>query len=393
MSIDLTPEFLTTIDLGALERDVLGQIDTGQTPAPSQLDRTMDRILRSRALWIAPVLIVQAVLSIRLIIDVGGQPMMRLTSTGLVLSATVFIYLATRRMFGQGAALLAGAVLALNATTLLAGSLASRDARAVALLGASLWLAVSCAARARRAIVLGPCLVGAVATTYLALPFVVGVVLVLAVYCDRVAGAARARRCVTAAIGSLVGCAVLAILAATSVGTTGALSMAAGHQLITATATAALRHQVVTDVGPLLVVGAFGALLAGRNRILAVLLVATAVVPMVVQAHAGTTDPTRDCCELVLVFIAPAVGVTGMALLRRGPLLGLRVPLAIIGMVVLLASGIASSSQMLRDWPSGFDAATSTPASDVSTLGVPGTNDLVGHPSTSDSARSSGASR
>jgi hypothetical protein len=53
-----------------------------------------------------------------------------------------------------------------------------------------------------------------------------------------------------------------------------------------------------------------------------------------------------------MVFLAPVLGVLGTRLLARGRLLGLRAPLGIIGAVVLISSGMATSAHMIHGWPS-----------------------------------------
>jgi hypothetical protein len=413
MSIDVTPQLLTSIRPEMLEADVIAGLEADRQPTPGRLDRAMNRVLGSRAIWLAPVLLVQAVLSLRpsttltgneavsinaghqliahllhgtptpdfgssfsgvpalyavpaaLIGDVGGVTLVRLASSVLALIATVFLYFATRRLFGQGSALIAGAVLGLNAFTLFIARFASADALCVALLTAGLWLAVASAERPRRALWLGPCLVLAGAASYLALPFIPAVLVVVAVHSARTTDGTRARRCVGFGLGSLAISAGLAILAASPRDLSGLRATLLDRHPMTPGAMAAMHHQFWTDLGPLLVVGAFAVALAVWNRLVAGLLVLTALVLTAAQVHLGTANPAHDSFDLVVVFIAPLVGVTGMALLRRGPLLGLRVPLAIGGMTVLLAAGVAGSSQMARS------------ALDHSTLPAPQAHDTV----------------
>jgi hypothetical protein len=65
MSIDVTPQLLTSIRPEMLEADVIAGLEADRQPTPGRLDRAMNRVLGSRAIWLAPVLLVQAVLSLR----------------------------------------------------------------------------------------------------------------------------------------------------------------------------------------------------------------------------------------------------------------------------------------------------------------------------------------
>jgi hypothetical protein len=75
------------------------------------------------------------------------------------------------------------------------------------------------------------------------------------------------------------------------------------------------------------------------------------LIPVALQTHLGTANPVQDNAALAVVFLAPVIGLTGMAFLRRGRLLGLRVPLATIAMVALLTSGLVTANHTLRDQP------------------------------------------
>jgi hypothetical protein len=409
MSIDVTPELLT-IRPETLRRDVASRAHADQSRLTSRLDRVMNRLMTSRSTWLAPVLIVQGVLSLRpsraladsetssisaghqliahllhgtpipnlghdfsgvpavyavpaaLLGDIGGPTLVGLACAALAMVATGFIYFTTRRLFGQGPALIAGAILALNGSTLFIARFASADALCVALLAAGAWLAVTSVDRPNRAIALGPCLVLAIAASYLALAFIPATIALLALGAARGAGARYAVRSVGLALGSL---AISGYLAVSIVAPGDLRDLRADlldKQVMTAAATAAVHHQLWTDIGPLLVAGLLAVTVATRNRLVAALLVVTALVPVALQTYLGTASPAHDNAELAVIFLAPIVGVTGMALLRRGRLLGLRVPLAIVGMALLLTSGLVTANHTLRDVSNRSYVAGVTPA-------------------------------
>jgi hypothetical protein len=155
MSVEVSPPFILVAppraDIPAIGRR---RHAPPPPPATSRVDAALNRVVASRVLWLSPVLLLQAILCFRLsngleedeamsinaghqmiahllhgtptpafggyfagvpalyavpaaMLDhLGGPGLVRGVNTLLVLAATVLVYLACRRLFGQGAAIL-----------------------------------------------------------------------------------------------------------------------------------------------------------------------------------------------------------------------------------------------------------------------------------------------
>jgi hypothetical protein len=281
--------------------------------------------------------------------NIGGMPLVHLGNACLALAATWFIYQATRVLLGQGAALLAGAVLALNVDTLVNARLGGGTALATTLLAAALWLAASAAGRTRRLVLIGPVLATAVAACYVAVPAAAAVLLVLAVSSRGEDGVRSWRRPCGIGLLSTAICLGLAAALASSDDRAG-LRAALSQHALTAAASRAMSHQLRVDIVPLLVVAAIGVGVAVAQRRWAAvsLLFGGSLLTVVATTLVGTASPAQSGFALAGVLAAPVAGLSGIALLRRGRLLGLRAPLAAVAFVLMVGHGLAGSNHLLH---------------------------------------------
>jgi hypothetical protein len=104
-------------------------------------------------------------------------------------------------------------------------------------------------------------------------------------------------------------------------------------------------------VGVLAAVGLIGVFLARRQRLVMGILVASGVLPIVLQFRLGEAESLHKNIAFGLIFLAPAVGAAAIALVRRGPKLALRAPLALVGVIAVLSSGTGTSQAMVNGWP------------------------------------------
>ena len=259
VSIDLPPPLTMTADPQlrvARPRprpDVAPRRPDARPPERSRADRIITRGLTSQAIWLTPVLIVQAWFSFRLsntleddealyinaghqliahilhgtrapdfgtyfsgvpslysvpaaMIDhVGGVALVHATNTVMVMLATIFVYLSTRRLFGHPAALIAATVFAVNPAAIFVGRFASFDAPSLLLLAIALYFAVRSSEDWRFALATGPCLVLATAAKYFALAFMPSVLAILLVLSVQRVGLRRGLRLTAIAVLGLAG--------------------------------------------------------------------------------------------------------------------------------------------------------------------------------------------
>jgi hypothetical protein len=367
-------------------------------PATSRVDAALNRVVASRVLWLSPILLLQAILSFRLsngleedeamsinaghqmiahllhgtptptfghyfagvpalyavpaaMLDhVGGPGLVRGVNTALVLAATVLVYLAGRRMFGQGAAILAAAAFAINPATIFVSRFASEDAPALLLLAAAAWAASRATQRALFPLLTGAALATAVAEKYVVVLFVPGVLLLsLAVGAGR-SGLRSAGRAVGLTAAATAGC----LGAWASIGHSdwaGFTNTSLGGRTINHVAGATLLSDAWHDIGLIAVAALITiAVVPGRRALLAALC-AAGLVPIVVEIASGQPASLQRNIGLSMVFLAPVLGVLGTRLVSQGRLLGLRAPLAVIGAVALLSSGMGTSASMIHGWP------------------------------------------
>jgi hypothetical protein len=405
VSIDLPPPLTMTADpqlRTARPRprpDLAKPRPDALRPDRSRLDRLLTRGLTSRAIWLAPVLIVQAWFSFRLsntleddealyinaghqlithmlhgtpapafgtyfsgvpslyavpaaMIDhVGGVALVHATNTVIVLLATVFVYLSTRRMISHPAALIAAAAFAVNPAAIFVGRFASFDAPSLLLLAIATYLAVRSSDHWRYAVATGPCLVLAVAAKYFAVAFVPSVLALLLIVSAQRVGIRRALKLTALAVLGLLVAGGIGLLVVAPTDWQGVWFSSLHRSAILPESRTELLRACVRAIGGLAVAGLVGAVLLRRRWLLASLLLATSLIPSAVQIRLGDWTSLQKNMVFGLIFLAPLVGVAGVALLRQGRRLGLRAPIALVCFVLLLSSGMGTSTAMIDGWP------------------------------------------
>jgi hypothetical protein len=367
-------------------------------PKVTRLDLALNRVAASQGLWLAPVLVLQAVLCFRLdggmaddealainaghqmiahllhgspapafgryfagmpafysipaaMLDrLGGAALVRDVNTLLVLAATVAVYLATRRVFGQGAALFAGVVFALNPATIYIARFASADAPCVLTLAVALHLAMKASRGGGYPAAAGALLATAVAAKYVAILFLPGALLV-----SYVVTAQRTRPRRAAVITSAVAASAAATLAVLAVvgqaDGQGLAANALGGQVLQGMGRLTALHDGWAAVGPVAIIALLAVAVLPGRRALAVALCTAGIAPVVVQVATEQPAGIARNAALTMVFLAPVLGAAGVWLVSRGRWLALRAPLAFVALLALLSSGMATSAQMAEAWP------------------------------------------
>jgi hypothetical protein len=368
-------------------------------PPEGRVDRLITRAITGQAIWLAPVLIVQAWLSFRLnnsleedealyinaghqliahvlhgtpapafgtyfsgvpflysvpaaMLDhVGGVLLVHAVNTLTVMLATVFCYLTTRRLFSHGTALIAASVFAVYPATIFVGRFASFDAPCLLLLSIGLYLAVRAADRPIYAVLTGPCLVLATAEKYFALAFIPSIFAVLLLRTVQRQGPERGIRTAGLALGSLLVAGAIAAFMIFPQDWHGLVGTSLNRTTLLPESRAALIRDCVGYMGGLTLAGMVGLALLHRRRSLGGLLLVTALIPAFVQIRFGEAASLHKNLSFGVLFIAPLVGVAGMALLRRGRALGPRVAVAGVGAFLVMSSGMGTSQAMVYGWP------------------------------------------
>ena len=397
-AIHAPPSQIDAIDVGTTDAPVSSK--AAETTLRWRLDAAATAVANSRSVWLVPVLVLQALLSLRLhnsldedealylnaghallthllhgtqiphfghyfsgvpalytvpaaLVDsVGGVALVRDLSTAFSLLATTFVYLGTRRLFGHGAAVVAAFVFVVNGSTLFISHFASFDAPSLAAVSLAFWLAVRSADGNRYAFALGPALALATGFKYFAIVFV-PIVLGLAVVQlnSRIRGADLARQVLFTVLAALGSFGLLA--AAMAPGDWQGVMVTSAHRRILApTSTVRLMHLSWDYEGPLLLAGLLSVALLRHRRVLAMVFVVGGLVPVIAQIMLGEAISLHKNMGFGLVFLAPVLGAIGMHLLRRGPGLFPRAPAAAAGLAVLLAFGMQTSARMADGWPS-----------------------------------------
>jgi hypothetical protein len=368
-------------------------------PQPSRVDALLNWITSSQSLWLAPVLILQAVLTFRLsnsleedealyinsghqiianmlhgtkipdfgsyfsgipafytvpaaILDrLGGTTLVHTANTLMIMAATVLVYATTRRLFGFGPALIAAAVFATNPATIFVARFASFDAPSLLLLAGAFYVAVRATDRGMYAVLTGVLPIAASAEKYFALAFVPSVLAVLIAANWHNAGRRRTAVALARAVTALVATGALTayLMARSDWSGLGATSIY--RQALLPESKLALLHASWTYIGPLMATGLLAVVLLRRTWLLATVLLATALVPVVAQIDLGEAESLHKNIAFGVVFLAPLAGVAGMALVRQGRLLAVRAPVALVAVVLLLSAGIGTSADMVRGWP------------------------------------------
>jgi 4-amino-4-deoxy-L-arabinose transferase-like glycosyltransferase len=374
--------------------------------ASSATDRLLTRILTSQSIWLTPLLIVQAWFSFRLrnsleedealyinaghqliahmlhgtrapdfgayfsgvpslysvpaaMLDhVGGVTLVHTANTLTVMVATIFVYLTTKRLFGHPAALIAAAVFGLNPASIFVGRFASFDAPCLLLLAVGTYLAVRASDHWIYALATGPCLILAAAEKYFALAFIPSVFVILLVANAQRVGLRKSLRATAIAGVGLVAAAGLALLLVSHSDWQGFNGTSLDRITLLPETRRTLLAACVHYIGGLTLAGVLACVLLRRRWLLAVALLATSLIPALAQIRFSESASLHKNLAFGLPFLAPLVGVLGVALVRRGRLLALRVPVAVACVVLVLSSGMGTSAAMVHGWPNSDNIDT-----------------------------------
>jgi hypothetical protein len=399
MSVEVSPPFVIPAPPRAEAKGIKARRHAPPPPpSTTRLDAALNRVVVSPSLWLTPILLIQAILSLRLsnglhedealainsghqmighllhgtptpafghyfggvpalyavpaaMLDhVGGPGLVRGVNTLLVLLATVLLYLSARRIFGQGPALVAAGVFAVNPTTIFVARFASIDGPALLLLAAAFYLSLRAYERRRYAVAAGALLATAVAVKYVVVLFVPGVLLAAtAVTALRLGGRLAWR----------ASAATAAVMVATAGGWalvahrdwSGFAATALGGHPVSELASAALWRDGWDYLGVIAIASLAAVwVLRGRRPVVGVLC-ASGLSPVVVQISSQESASLQRNIGLAMVFLAPVLGALGAWLIQPGRLLGARAPLALVGAVALLSSGMGTSLRMMHGWP------------------------------------------
>jgi dolichyl-phosphate-mannose-protein mannosyltransferase len=410
MSIDVPPP-LTLTDLQVeldtdLSAELRAPVSFRRTPsrlpahsAPTRTDRLLTRAMTSRAIWLVPLLIVQAWFAFRLtnsleqdealyinaghqliahilhgtrspafgayfsgvpalysvpaaMLDyVGGPTLVHAANTVMVMLATVFVYLTTRRLFGSSAALIGAGIFAVNPATIFVGRFASFDAPSLLLLAVATYLAVRATDNWRFALALGPCLALASAEKYFALAFIPSVFAIMVIVGVQRVGRRRTLRAAALALAGLLVAGGIAALLIAPLDWRGLMGTSLNRTTLLPEGRLALLRECFGYIGGLTIAAVLAVGLLRRRWVLGGALLLTSLIPALVQIRFSESASLHKNLAFGVLFLAPLVGVTGTALLRRGRLLGLRAPIALACVVLVLSSGMGTSSAMVHGWP------------------------------------------
>lgn len=399
MSVDVSPPYVAVPSrTGALGVGVRRNAPT-QRPSVSRLDAALNRLTASQAFWLTPILLLQALLCFRLtngldenealtinsghqmiahllhgtatpafgqyfggvpalfavpaaMLDhLGGPGLVRGANTVMVLLATALVYLASRRSFGQGAGIIAAAIFAINPATLFIARYASGDAPALLLLAAAGYVVTSPERHRGHPYLTAVFLTTAIAEKYAVIMFVPGVIAVGFIVGIHRDGFRFTWRTIATTTATTLGFAVVwAILARND--WSGFASTALGGRTAADVAGTTLLHDSWDYVGLIALASVAAVPVIRRHRITAGILCAAGLLPVVVQIAYHESATLQRNIGFSMVFLAPVLGLLGTWLVSQGRLLGLRAPLAIIGAVALISSGMGTSAQMIHGWPS-----------------------------------------
>lgn len=406
MSVDVSPPYVgvpsRTQTLGVGAR---GDAPP-QQPSASRLDAALNRITASQSLWLTPVLALQALLCFRLtngldenealtinsghqmiahllhgtatpafgkyfggvpalfavpaaVLDhLGGPGLVRGANTLMVLVATVLVYLASRRTFGQGAGIIAAGIFAINPATLFIARYASGDAPALLLLAAAGYVVTSPERHRTHPYLTALFLTTAVAEKYAVVMFVPGVLAVGFIVGVHRDGFRFTWRTIAATTATTLGFGVLwAILARND--WSGFASTALGGRTAADVAGSTLLHESWDYVGLIALASVAAVPAIRRHRVTAGVLCAAGLIPVGLQIAYHESATLQRNIGFSMVFLAPVLGLLGAWLVSQGRMLGLRASLAIVGATALISSGMGTSAQMMHSWPSStsIDAA------------------------------------
>ena len=294
--------------------------------------------------------------------SVGGLALVRLFSLGCMVAATVAGAAVARHLFGRETAVPAAIVFALAGPVLFLGHLATFDALCLALMGASAAI-VSAPSRRRlvRTAAAGGLLAIAFFAKYIALLFAPSIV-VLAVLCVEGRGWKPLAR-LTSLLGFAIGAGVIAALVTylshgdfipSLIKTTlQRKTLAVG---MGATPRPYLLGQTMVWMGPTLVVGAVGLVLALRSRrLVTLLLFGTALLPVAYHVKEAALVSLHKHVAFGIFFLAPLGGVVGARLLKAGRRGGFVQPTfvaAVLGALVLGGLAQHTAKDLFNQWPS-----------------------------------------
>jgi 4-amino-4-deoxy-L-arabinose transferase-like glycosyltransferase len=280
----------------------------------------------------------------------GGPALVRGANTVLVLLATVLVYLAARRMFGQGSALVAAVVFAINPVTIFAARFASVDALCFLTLATAFYLAIRSSERNVFAVLAGSLLALAVAEKFVVVLFVPGALGIALALNARQFGVRRAAGSIALMVGSTIAT-LVAVAALARDDWHGFTTTALGGRILTEAAGTPLWRAGWDYVGLVAVAGVAAVIAMKGHRRFSLLIVAAGLGPVLVEIGFHESASMQRNVGLSMIFLAPVIGVLGTRLVSRGRLLGVRAPVALASGILLLSTGMATSANMFHNWP------------------------------------------
>jgi hypothetical protein len=291
--------------------------------------------------------------------SVGGLAAARILSLGFMLAVTALLWITTRRLFGQRAALLTAGLFATLAGTQFLGAFATYDAMALFLLALAAWLAVrsaDCLPMTRTTLLIACGMIMAVAD---AVKYATAVLTPVVVVIAALAVARRYRSLAAVVAALTVICSWFALVAVAVI--------VGGHQYwlgITTTtldrppsnvSAAVILQRSYVWTGLIVLLAVLGALLAirtkERGRFIPAVLASAALVIPAEQARLHTTVSLQKHVVFGAWFAAIAAGYAMARLSRVDPGRGWAAVMAIPIVASTLFGSMGQADALYRVWP------------------------------------------
>lgn len=286
--------------------------------------------------------------------SVGGLAGARAVSLAFALGATVAVYGLGRQLHGTVAGLLGATTFVLCGSVIFQSDFATFDSTTLFLVAAASWLTVYSVRHDRYlwAPAVAVLLVAAFYAKYAGVvyaPVVAALAVAAAEPGDRLVVARRTA--IMLGSGLALGYFLFALWGR-SLGP-GIAVTTTSRNVLNPASTGSLVVQVVTWVGPWLLLAIGGALLRGRSWPVSVVLLGGSVIGPLGQIRLGESTSLAKHVAFGMIFAAPLAGLLLARLLRRSRRVGPPVVLAVL--IGLAASGVHYSGEFLTGWVS--DAA------------------------------------
>jgi 4-amino-4-deoxy-L-arabinose transferase-like glycosyltransferase len=310
--------------------------------------------------------------------DVGGLAAVRAFSLLCMLAVNLCLYLIAAALFGRPSAIFASLVFAIGSGVSFIGWYATFDAPSLALLALATLLALQAAERPgwRREVAIGVVLVLAVAVKYVALEYVPAVLGILVLRGCAVGSWRRAfgQPLLVIAAGAAGAAVTVAMVSPSNwIGFTATSS--SGRVILQGTDKLSLLELSWSYIGCWMLLALLGVLIAWKrasSRLMAGLLFATGMLPIVTHVVLGEEVSLHKHTAFGFFFAAPLAGLavaTAFAVGRRRTVRGLPgrnltattalIPAAMVAWIfIMLGTGMSSASNMKFGWPIEEDVVT-----------------------------------